>query len=82
MGLTHLSSCVIGVFDMIKVLPGVYDVKNLYYNVKGVYSHTVPVDAYRGAGRPESIYLIERLMDVAAAELNIDRVIHGVITFF
>ncbi len=58
----------------LKVLPGVYDVKNLYYNVKGVYSHTVPVDAYRGAGRPESIYLIERLMDVAAAELNIDRV--------
>tara|TARA_Y100001934_G_scaffold283814_1_gene407355 strand:+ start:8570 stop:10873 length:2304 start_codon:yes stop_codon:yes gene_type:complete len=58
----------------LKVLPGVYDIKDLYYRVKGVYSHTVPVDAYRGAGRPESIYLIERLMDVAAAELNIDRV--------
>ena len=58
----------------LKVLPGVYDVKDLYYRVRGVYSHTVPVDAYRGAGRPEAIYLMERLMDVAALELGIDRI--------
>ena len=37
----------------LKVLPGVYDVKNLVYRVKGVLTNTTPVDAYRGAGRPE-----------------------------
>ena len=58
----------------IKVMPGVYDVKSLHVRVRGVFTHTVPIDAYRGAGRPESIYMIERLMDKAAQELNIDRV--------
>jgi carbon-monoxide dehydrogenase large subunit len=56
----------------VQVLPGVYDVKNLYYRVKGVATNTVPVDAYRGAGRAEAIYVIERLMDIAARELNVD----------
>ncbi len=56
----------------LKVLPGVYDVKNLVYRVKGVLTNTTPVDAYRGAGRPEAIYLMERLMDQAARELGQD----------
>ena len=56
----------------IKVLPGVYDVKSLVYRVKGVLTNTTPVDAYRGAGRPESIYLLERLMDAAAREVGQD----------
>ena len=47
----------------LKVLPGVYDVKCLSYEVKGVFTNTQPVDAYRGAGRPEAIYVIERLID-------------------
>ena len=54
----------------LKVLPGVYDVKSMVYRVKGVLTHTTPVDAYRGAGRPESIYLLERLIDKAARELG------------
>ena len=58
----------------LKVLPGVYDVKALSYGVKGVFTNTVPVDAYRGAGRPESIYCMERLMDYAADELGVDPV--------
>ena len=58
----------------LKVLPGVYDVKALSYGVKGVFTNTVPVDAYRGAGRPESIYCIERLMDYAADQLGVDPV--------
>ena len=58
----------------LKVLPGVYDVKALSYGVKGVFTNTVPVDAYRGAGRPESIYCIERVMDYAADELGVDPV--------
>ncbi len=57
----------------LKVLPGVYDVGHLYYRVKAVATNTVPVDAYRGAGRPEAIYVIERLMDNAARELDMDR---------
>jgi carbon-monoxide dehydrogenase large subunit len=56
----------------VKVLPGVYDVKHLVYRVKGVLTNTTPVDAYRGAGRPESIYLVERLVDAAARQLGED----------
>ncbi len=55
-----------------KVLPGVYDFQTVFSNVKLVYTNTAPVDAYRGAGRPESIYLIERLMDLSAKELGVD----------
>ena len=57
----------------LKVLPGVYDVKHLVYRVRGTFTNTTPVDAYRGAGRPESIYLMERLMDAAAREVGDDR---------
>ncbi|HEX6143658.1 MAG TPA: molybdopterin cofactor-binding domain-containing protein, partial [Geminicoccaceae bacterium] len=56
----------------LKVLPGVYDVKKLVYRVKGVLSNTTPIDAYRGAGRPESIYLIERLIDTAARDAGME----------
>ena len=55
----------------VKVLPGVYDIPNFYYHCIGVFTNTVPVDAYRGAGRPEAIYVIERLMDAAARDLGI-----------
>jgi carbon-monoxide dehydrogenase large subunit len=44
---------------------GVYAVPAAYNEVKGVFTNTVPVDAYRGAGRPEAAYIIERLMDEA-----------------
>ncbi len=56
------------------VLASVYGFKAIYANVLGVFTNTVPVDAYRGAGRPESNYLVERLVDAAARELKIDRV--------
>jgi carbon-monoxide dehydrogenase large subunit len=56
------------------VLASVYGFQAIYANVIGVFTHTVPVDAYRGAGRPESNYLVERLMDAAARELKIDPV--------
>ena len=51
--------------------PGVYDVSACHVRVRGVYTNTVPVDAYRGAGRPEAAYVIERLVDHAARELGI-----------
>ena len=52
---------------------GLYNIPTAYCNVKGVFTNTAPVDAYRGAGRPEATYLIERIMDKAAKELGIDR---------
>ncbi|GAB4438396.1 MAG: molybdopterin-dependent oxidoreductase [Chloroflexi bacterium OHK40] len=54
------------------LLSGVYDLPALSCEVHGVLTNTVPVDAYRGAGRPEASYLLERLMDLAATELGID----------
>ncbi|NOC46458.1 xanthine dehydrogenase family protein molybdopterin-binding subunit [Ruegeria sp. HKCCD7559] len=55
-----------------KVLMGVYDVQTTYLRVEGFYTNTTQVDAYRGAGRPEAIYVLERAMDRAARELGID----------
>jgi carbon-monoxide dehydrogenase large subunit len=56
------------------VLASVYGFKAVYANVVGVFTNTVPVDAYRGAGRPESNYIVERLIDAAAREVGADRV--------
>jgi aerobic carbon-monoxide dehydrogenase large subunit len=53
------------------MLPGVYDIPVCHLRVRGAYTNTVPVDAYRGAGRPEAAYVIERLVDAAARELGI-----------
>jgi aerobic carbon-monoxide dehydrogenase large subunit len=51
--------------------PGVYAIPACHVRVRGVYTNTVPVDAYRGAGRPEAAYVIERLVDHAAREVGI-----------
>ncbi|GAA5502972.1 carbon monoxide dehydrogenase large chain [Deinococcus xinjiangensis] len=51
---------------------GVYKFGAVHVKVTGVMTNTVPVDAYRGAGRPEATYLIERIVDMAAHELNMD----------
>ena len=50
---------------------GAYEMGAYYNHVRGVLTHTTPVDAYRGAGRPEASYVIERLVDAAARELKI-----------
>ena len=55
-----------------KVLMGPYDVQTTWLQVEGYYTNTVQVDAYRGAGRPEAIYVLERAMDRAARELGVD----------
>jgi carbon-monoxide dehydrogenase large subunit len=61
-------------FGMIGTVLGVYLIPKAYINVVGVLSNTNPTAPYRGAGRPEAIYLIERLIDDAARELGVDRV--------
>jgi carbon-monoxide dehydrogenase large subunit len=54
------------------MLSGCYQLPAVDYEVLGVFTNTTPVDAYRGAGRPEATYIVERLMDLAAQELDID----------
>ena len=54
------------------LMAGNYSVPNIYVNVKAVFTNTAPVDAYRGAGRPEATYSLERVIDKAALELNLD----------
>src|SRR5262245_6981186 len=53
------------------MLPGVYDFPACYARVRAAYTNTLPVDAYRGAGRPEASYVLERLVDVAARDLGV-----------
>jgi len=52
------------------MLPGLYDIQAFHCRVRTVFTHSVPVDAYRGAGRPEAAYVIERLVDAAARKLG------------
>jgi carbon-monoxide dehydrogenase large subunit len=54
------------------LMAGNYAVPNVYVNVRAVFTNTAPVDAYRGAGRPEATYSLERVIDMAARELGID----------
>ena len=56
-----------------RVLSGCYKIPNVYAEVTGVYTNTTFVDAYRGAGRPEATYVVERAMDLFAAEIGMDR---------
>jgi carbon-monoxide dehydrogenase large subunit len=58
----------------ITLLSGLYKIRGVYGEMWGTLTNTVPVDAYRGAGRPEASYLVERLVDLAAQKLNIDPV--------
>jgi len=55
------------------LLAGQYTTPAIYCNVKAVFTNTVPVDAYRGAGRPEATFLLERLMTKAAMEMGLDQ---------
>ena len=56
------------------LLAGVYKTPAIYAEVKAVFTNTVPVDAYRGAGRPEAAFLLERLVDAVAHDTGIDRI--------
>jgi carbon-monoxide dehydrogenase large subunit len=56
------------------VATSVYDIRTIDIGIKAVLTHTLPTGPYRGAGRPEAIYMIERLMDEAARQSGIDRI--------
>jgi carbon-monoxide dehydrogenase large subunit len=71
--LSTFASC-IPTYLYATLLAGVYTTPAIYCEVKAVFTNTVPVDAYRGAGRPEATFLLERLVDIAAREMCMDRV--------
>ena len=54
------------------LLSGQYQIPAIYCEVDAVYTNTVPVDAYRGAGRPEATFVVERLVEMAAREMGMD----------
>src|SRR5690606_36118655 len=64
------SSCV-PTYLYATLLSGQYVIPAIHRNVRSVYTNTAPVDAYRGAGRPEATYLLERTMETAARELGV-----------
>ena len=69
--LSTFASCV-PTYLYATLLSGQYAIPNIYAEVDAVYTNTAPVDAYRGAGRPEATYAIERIVDELAAELGMD----------
>jgi carbon-monoxide dehydrogenase large subunit len=58
----------------IKLMPAVYDVKNVHLMTRAIFTNTTPTGPYRGAGRPEATYVIERLIDEAAKASGIDAI--------
>ncbi len=69
--LSTFASCV-PTYLYAPLLSGQYRIPAIYAEVDGVYTNTAPVDAYRGAGRPEATFVIERMVETAAREMKID----------
>ncbi|CAL75299.1 putative dehydrogenase/oxidase; molybdopterin binding protein [Bradyrhizobium sp. ORS 278] len=67
-GAANIIPLVLGPF----VQTGVYDLPLVHFEIKTVMTHTAPVGAYRGAGRPEAVFIVERLFDTAARQIGID----------
>ena len=85
LGLHVLKNCNMGAYlstyaafiptmDGAALLAGAYDNPAIYVEVRAVFTHTVPVDAFRGSGRPEANYTVERIVDCTARELGLDPV--------
>jgi len=68
------NAAVVPVLYALKLIPNVYAIPAMHVVNKGVFTHTTPLGPYRGAGRPESVYLTERLIDLAAKKLALDPV--------
>ncbi|HVG50251.1 MAG TPA: xanthine dehydrogenase family protein molybdopterin-binding subunit [Xanthobacteraceae bacterium] len=66
-----MSAAVAPLLYSLRYTPGAYDIQTLHLSTKGVFTHTSPLGVYRGAGRPEGNYVIERLLDRAAVEMGI-----------
>lgn len=64
--------CAAPIIFSLEFIPNVYDVKTVDLRTRGVFTNTSPVTAYRGTGRPEAIYLVERLIELAAHRCGLD----------
>jgi len=71
-GYPSLFSTAVPTYLYATLLSGQYAIPAIYANVEAVYTNTAPVDAYRGAGRPEATYVVERLVETAAREIGMD----------
>ncbi len=58
----------------ISTISGIYAIPNIFMSVRGAFTNTVPIDAYRGAGKPEANYIVERLIEAAARQMGLDPV--------
>ena len=72
----YLSTAATGIPTILHglMLSGAYNIPNIHEDVYGMMTNTTPVDAYRGAGRPEATFIVERLVDLLAAEVKMDPV--------
>lgn len=71
-GYASLFSTSVPTYLYATLLSGQYDIPAIYAEVDAIYTNTTPVDAYRGAGRPEATFVVERLVEVAAREMGVD----------
>ena len=74
LGAYIVGAALVPVVYSLKLIPNVYNVPTVDLTTQGVFTHTAPTIPYRGAGRPEAVYVTERLLDLAAEELGIDPV--------
>ena len=67
-----VGAAVVPLIWSVKLIPAVYDIKNVHLSTRAIFTNTTPTGPYRGAGRPEASYVIERLIDKAAEASGID----------
>jgi aerobic carbon-monoxide dehydrogenase large subunit len=74
LGAYIVGAAIVPLVYSLKLIPNVYDIPVVDLTTRGIFTHTAPTNPYRGAGRPEAIYATERLLDLAAEALQLDRV--------
>ncbi len=72
LGAYIVGAALVPVVYSLKLIPNVYDIPTVDLTTQGIFTHTAPTNPYRGAGRPEAVYVTERLLDRAADEMGID----------
>jgi carbon-monoxide dehydrogenase large subunit len=74
LGAYIVGAAIVPLVYSLKLIPNVYDIPAVDLMTQGIFTHTAPTNPYRGAGRPEAVYVTERLLDLAADEMGIDPV--------
>jgi aerobic carbon-monoxide dehydrogenase large subunit len=74
LGAYIVGAAIVPLVYSLKLIPNVYDIPVVDLTTRGIFTHTAPTNPYRGAGRPEAVYATERLLDLVAEALQLDRV--------